>query len=333
MASFESSSSPSPVQEFKDLLKLLIGNNTDTDTINSWNEEDIEKPEWNTVFELAQNESVRNFCLDECNKLMSELTNQFKGRNLKFKSRPAVKEIERLVEKADPEKRGNPYKAIQDLSALRIIGYNIDDFKNIGIKVLEHIKSKKGSVYKHSTRPDYGNRERDLMYRLFVYTPDSTIHEVQILHPFAEWVFTYNSVNRSISNEKLYKPMKIPYKKDVEVKRQKGDINLENCSIYDAMKHSIQNKDKEVAEQAKRRYIEYISNKNGNIPDNIIEIFDATIQNFDNSGQTKFGGKKKKKTRRSRKRKRKTKKRKRKTKHRKKRTRRRRRKNRTKRRR
>ena len=301
MASIASSSSLQV--QFKDLVKSLIENNTDTDTINSWNEEDIKKPEWNRVFELAKNESVRNFCLDECNKLMSELTNQFKDRNLEFKSRPAVKEIERLVEKGD-----DPYKAIQDLSALRIIGYNIDDFKNIGIKVLEHIKSKKGSVYKHSTRPNYGNRERDLMYRLFVYTPDSTIHEVQILHPFAEWVFTYNSVNRSEPKENLYKPMKIPYKKDGKVERQKEDINLENCSIYDAMKHSIQTGNIIVAEEAKRRYIEYISNKNGTMPKNIIEIFDATINYIkNNSGQTKFGGKKKKKTRRSRKRKRKRK--------------------------
>ena len=267
---FKDSSSSEQVREFKVLVKSLIGKDeSKTSSINSWNETDIVPSNWKPVFELAKKLSVRSFCLDECWNLMSELTPKItseilNGENLVFKKRENIKDLDRLIEKG-----ADPYKAIQDLAALRIIGYNIDEFENIGIKVLEHIKSKNGSVYK-PLRANYGNRDNDLMYRLFVYTPNSTIHEVQILHPFADWVFTYNSVNRSIPNkENLYKPMKIPYVQFGKVKRQREGINLENCSIYDAMKLSIQTRNSTVAKEAKSRYMQHINNLGGTIPEKI----------------------------------------------------------------
>ena len=103
-------------------------------------------------------------------------------------ARPVPKDIERIHEKV---KKKDAFRAIQDLAAIRILSKNISTFSTIFESVV-------ASLQHHRPTTCGEGRTGKCYFVRFVYLQEyKTVVEIQVLHPFAAWVFKVDSETRS----------------------------------------------------------------------------------------------------------------------------------------
>lgn len=103
-------------------------------------------------------------------------------------ARPVPKDIERIHEKV---LKKDAFRAIQDLAAIRILSKNISIFSTIFENVM-------ASLQHHEPTTCGEGRTGKCYFVRFVYLQEyKTVVEIQVLHPFAAWVFKVDSETRS----------------------------------------------------------------------------------------------------------------------------------------